>query len=129
MCRKNFLTLAGTIATIVGAIATLAPDFLLTVMKGAVASPSALVMARTTGVLLLFAGGLNLLVRNDPSSPTLRKILIADVALQLMLLPIDPMAWYSGAFTTLGSFLPTLMLHSLLALGSLYYLREMSRAH
>ena len=82
-------------------------------------------MTRTTGVLLLFAGGLNLLVRNDPPSATLRNILIADIALQLMLLPIDPLAWASGAFTTLGSFLPTMLLHSVLCLGCLYYLRQM----
>jgi hypothetical protein len=78
--------------------------------------------------LLLFAGSLSLMVRGDPPSPTLRAVLIANAALQLMLLPIDPMAYAQGAFTTLGSFLPNLVLHSTLAIGFLICLLRMNRA-
>jgi hypothetical protein len=119
MTRKMFLTAAALIALAIGGIATIAPHFLLTVMKGAEARPAAMVMARTTGVLLLATGLLALLVRSHPPSPTLRAILAANAALQLMLLPIDPAAWATGAFTTLGSFLPNLILHTLLATGFL----------
>jgi hypothetical protein len=119
MTRTVFLTCAGIVALTVGTIAAVAPGFLLVVMKGAEAPPAALVMARTTGVLLIAAGLLALLVRRHPPSPTLRAILIANAALQFMLLPIDPSAWASGAFTTLGSFVPTLILHSALAAGFL----------
>jgi hypothetical protein len=128
MTRTTFLTLSGLIALTIGVIATLAPAFLLTVMKGAESTPVAIVMARTTGVCLLVVGALNLLVRNHPPSPTLRAILIANAALQLLLLPIDPSAWASGAFTTLGSFLPNLILHSALFVGFLLCLRHMPQA-
>jgi hypothetical protein len=117
MSRKIFLTVAAIIALTIGAIATIAPGFLLTVMKGAEATPAAIVMARTTGVLLLATGLLAAMVRNHPPSPTLRAVLIANATLQVLLLPIDPYAWATGAFTTLGSFLPNLILHSLLAAG------------
>jgi hypothetical protein len=127
LSRKTFLTIAALIATLIGAIATLSPGFLLTVMKGADAAPAALVMARTTGVLLLFAGLLTWLVRDHPPSPTLRAVLIANAALQLLLLPIDPLGWASGAFTTLGSFVPNLVIHSALCAGFLLCLRRMNR--
>jgi hypothetical protein len=127
MTRAVFLTLAGMIALGVGAIAAMTPEFLLTVMKGATATPAALVMVRTTGVLLVFAGVLSLLVRHHPPSPTLRSVLIANACLQAMLLPIDPLAWASGAFSTIGSFLPNLVLHSALLGGFLFYLRGVPR--
>ncbi len=127
MTRKTFLTIAALIAVLIGAIATFAPGFLLTVMKGADAAPAALVMTRTTGVLLLFAGLLTWLVRNHPPSPTLRAVLIANAALQLLLLPIDPLGWASGAFTTLGSFVPNLFIHTSLCIGFLLCLRHLNR--
>jgi hypothetical protein len=125
MTRTRFLTFAAVIALTIGAIATIAPAFLLTVMKGAAAPATAIVMTRTTGVLLLFTGLLALLVRKHPPTPTLRAVLIANAVLQLLLLPIDPLAWASGTFTSLGSFLPNLILHSVLAAGFLLCLREM----
>lgn len=127
MTRSLFLTLAGLIALGVGLISSLAPGFLLTVMKGAATTPAAEVMARTTGVLLIFAGVLSILVRRHPPSPTLRSVLLANALLQAMLLPIDPLAFASGAFNTLGSFLPNLVLHSVLLLGFVLCLRSMPK--
>jgi hypothetical protein len=98
MTRTAFLTLAGLIALTIGLIAAAAPAFLLTVMKGAIATPAAEVMAR------------------------------ANAALQAMPLPIDPLAYATGAFSTLGSFLPNLLMHSTLCLGFLLCLRQMPRS-
>lgn len=123
MKRSTFLTLASFIALAVGALALVAPAVLLGEVKHAQVTDSALVMARTTGVLLLVVGVLALLVRNHPDSPTMRAILLANLLLQLSILPIDPVAYFTGAFHTLGSFLPNTIIHVLLASGFAYFYR------
>ncbi|MFO0725305.1 MAG: hypothetical protein U1E65_16095 [Myxococcota bacterium] len=122
MTRKTFLSLSSSTALAVGLFALLAPGVLLGSVKMAVPSEAANVMARTVGVLLLFTGGLGLAVRGHPDSPTMRVILGANLALQIMILPIDPMAYANGVFSTWGSFLPNTILHIFLASGFAYYL-------
>ncbi len=127
MTRKTFLTINALVALAVGLFALLAPNVLLTSVKVAQASESANVMARTVGILISSVGLLGLLVRSHPSSPTLRAVLVANLVLQIGILPIDPMAYASGTFTTLGSFLPNTILHLLLASGFAYFLVKMRR--
>ena len=128
MTRKTFLTIAATIPILIGAFALLAPSVLLETAKGAAPSDAAEVMARTVGVLLLAIGALTFAVRGHESSPTLRAILIADLAIQLALLPIDPIAYASGVFHGLGSFVPNTIVHLALAYGLVHYLVRMDRS-
>lgn len=127
MQRKTFLTFASLVPMAVGSIALLAPAFLLGELKGAETSGAAEVMARTVGVLLFSVGLVSFLCRADPDSPTLRALLIGNLVIQLGLLPIDPLAYLSGVFVGLGSFVPNTILHVLLAMAFAYYLRAMAR--
>lgn len=116
--RKTLFTAAALVPLAVGALATLAPALLLEEVKGAESSPSAEVMARTAGALLVAVGLLNLSVRNHPPSQTLRAVLAFDLLIQILLLPIDPAAFLSGTFTTVGSFAPNTAIH--IVLGCLF---------
>jgi hypothetical protein len=125
MSRKSFLTLTSIVALAVGAFALAAPALLLGSVKLATPAASANVMARTVGVLLITVGVLDFLVRDHQDSPTLRAILVANLLLQLAILPIDPLAYAFGVFHTLGSFVPNTILHLLLAGGFAFYLSKM----
>ena len=117
MTRKTLLTATGVTALAVGTLALVAPAVLLEKVKVAAPSAPANVMARTAGVLLIVVGLLDLLVRRHDDSPTMRAILAVNLVLQLAILPIDPLAFAAGTFTTLGSFVPNTVLHVLLAAG------------
>lgn len=117
MTRKSFLLLAAAIAFSIGGLAVISPDTLLEGAKGASANAAARVMARTTGVFLLAVGALAFAIRNHADSPTLRAVLGVNVLLQLMLLPIDPIAYATGAFNGLASFVPNSLIHVFLAGG------------
>jgi hypothetical protein len=128
MTRKAFLTLHAFIALAIGLFVVSAPRILLINVKAALPSETAEVMARTAGVLIVAFGLLNLLVRGHADSPTLRTVLFVNLVLQLMILPIDPIAYASGVYATLGSFIPNTILHLLFAFGFLYYLLRMPAA-
>ena len=66
--------------------------------------------------------------RADPHSPTLRALSIGNLVIQLGLPPIDPLAYLSGVFVSLGSFVPNTLLHVVLATAFTYCLRAMGRA-
>lgn len=122
--RKTLLTLTAVTAIAVGTLALLAPGILIEKIKVAAPSATADVMARTAGVLLVTIGLLNFLVRGHGDSPTMRAILLVNLILQVPILPIDPLAFLSGTFTTLGSFMPNTILHLLLAVG---FVRQLKR--
>ncbi|MBX2796757.1 MAG: hypothetical protein KTR31_03780 [Myxococcales bacterium] len=124
MSRQTFLTALGLAALSIGALAAFAPTVLLEDVKRTSASPDAIVMARTVGALLLCVGGLNLWVRRLPDSAALRAILGLDLAVQLLLLPIDPWAWWTGVYTGLGSFVPNTILHLVVGTGLVVLLRR-----
>jgi hypothetical protein len=108
-------------------VALSAPTLLLAEVKHAVPNAAACVMARTVGVLLIAIGTLNFLVRSHEDSQTLRAILIANLVLQLAIMPIDPLAYFNGAFHTLGSFVPNTIIHIVLAAGLAFYLSKLKK--
>jgi hypothetical protein len=125
MTRTTLFTVTGLTALSIGALALIAPGVLIETIKAAEPSASADVMARTAGVLLLSVGLLDLLVRRHAESPTMRAILLVNLALQLAILPIDPLAFAAGTFRRLGSFVPNTVLHLVLAAA---FARELGRA-
>lgn len=114
---RLLLTLVGLVPLAIGLVATFAPTFLLADVKHAEPSGAAVAMARTAGVLLVAIGGLNLAVAHHPRSPTLHAVLAFDLAVQLLLLPVDPLAWWSGAYGSAGAFVPNTVLHVVLAVA------------
>ena len=125
MKRKTFLTLTSCIALAIGVFVLAVPEVMIASVKLAAPSEAANVMARTVGVLLITVGILDFLVRNHEESPTLLAVLIANLVLQIGIMPIDPMAYASGVYKTLGSCLPNTILHLFLAVGFAYYLLKM----
>jgi hypothetical protein len=125
MKRKTFLTIVSCIAMLIGVFSLTLPSVLLESVKVALPSETANVMACTVGVLLISIGILNFMVRGHEDSPTLKSVLIANLILQLGIMPIDPIAYLNGVFTTLGSFMPNTILHIILACGFAYYLSKM----
>jgi hypothetical protein len=124
MQRRTFLTITAFVPMAVGALALLAPGFLLGELKGAETNGAAEVMARTVGVLLVSWGVLTFLVRGAPGSSTLRAVLAGNLFLQLAMLPVDPLAYMSGVFVGLGSFVPNTILHVVLAAAFVHFLRR-----
>lgn len=127
MKRKTFLTITSIIVLLIGCFALTSPGVLITSVKYAAPSETANVMARTVGILLITVGLLNFLVRDHEDSPTMRSILIANLVLQVGIMPIDPSAYASGVYRTIGSFAPNTVLHILLASGFVYYLAKMKK--
>lgn len=128
MTRKTFLTFASVIALGIGSIAAFLPQVLLVDMKYAVLSDTGLVMARTAGVFLLSFGVLNFLVRSDPTSPTMVSLLLANALLQLLILPVDPMAYALGVYGSVLSFLPNTVLHVGLLIGFVFFWRDAKKS-
>lgn len=117
MSRKLLLSVTAVTASAVGTFALLAPGALIGAVKLATPSPAAEVMARTVGVLLISVGLLDFLVRAHADSPSLRAILVANLFLQLAILPIDPLAYATGVYATPAAFVPNTILHVVLAAG------------
>ena len=127
MSRKAFLTVTSVIVLVIGIFALIAPNVLITSVKVAAPSETANVMARTVGILLISVGVLDFLVKDHEDSPTLRAILIANLFLQIGIMPIDPSAYVTGVYQTVGSFAPNTVLHIVLASGFTYYLAKMKK--
>ena len=129
MKRSTFLAVASFIAMAIGLFALSTPVVLLETAKVAIANGAAVAMTRTVGVLIFCSGILNYMVRNDPDSGTLKSVLVANLLLQVAMMPLDPIAYAVGAFHTLGSFVPNTILHVLLAGGFVFYLSRMRVPH
>ncbi len=127
MKRSTFLRVTSVIVLSIGGFAMIAPGDFIANVKYADPSETANVMMRTVGILLLTIGVLNFLVRNHADSPTLRAVLIANLFLQIGIMPIDPAAYAAGVYRTLGSFAPNTLLHIALACGFGFYIVRMKR--
>lgn len=124
MTRKTFLTIAALVASSIGAIALFFPTTLLVDMKSATVSDTSLVMARTAGAFLLSFGVLNFLVRGHDNSPTMVSLLLANALLQLLILPVDPLAYAFGVYASVMSFIPNTILHVAMLIGFLHFWRS-----
>lgn len=128
MQRKTFFTIVAFVASSIGCAALLIPAPFLSEVKAAAPSETANVMARTVGILLVFVGLLNFLVRDHEDCPTLRAVCIANLFLQIGIMPIDPLAYFNGVYKSLGAFVPNTVLHLLLASGFAFFLTRMGRS-
>ncbi len=128
MTRKHLLIVGSMVALAVGSIALFAPYWLLGEVKG-VAEPTsaAAAMARTVGILLLAFGVLNWKLRALEEPAAVQGLLLANLVLQLGLLPLDPYAYAVGAFVGVGSFVPNSLLHIGLSLGFAAHLVRANR--
>ncbi len=114
MNRKTLLTLASCIALGVGTLAAFFPGILLA-SKGVAPVASTVVWVRECGVALLAIGGIALAVRSHANSPTLRAFLLGNAAYQVMLAPIEVLAFFDGTITELSGIVPNTVIHVVLA--------------
>lgn len=113
---KTLLAVNACVALAVGSLALLAPATLLEA-KGTFPEPAALAMARTVGVLLVCLALLSALARRWTSHEARRGLFLTFAAVHLGLLPLDPLAYLSGTFQGLGSFVPNSLVHIALGLS------------
>jgi hypothetical protein len=118
--RGYFISFAAAIALVVGTLALVFPAELLA-SKGTVPSVTANWWMREVGVLLLCIGFLNLRVRNDPDSATLKTLMFGNLLVQLGLLITELVAYQQGVITLLMGILPNGILHLGLSFGFAYY--------
>lgn len=127
MNRTSFMTVASLVALAVGTVATAFPQVLLA-SKGVDLSPPVIVWVRQVGVLLLAVGGMAFGMRRHPDSPTLRVFLLGNGVHQLMLAPIEVLAFRDGTITRLSGIVPNTVLHVLLATAFFGFGLRMLRA-
>ncbi len=120
MNRKTFLTIASVIAFAVGTIAALFPMAILE-SKGVTPGAPVIVWIRQVGVAILGIGLVSFLIRGHAPSATIRAFLYGNAAHQLMLAPIEVVAFRAGTITKLSGIVPNTVLHVLLATGFLYF--------
>jgi len=128
MKRSTFLTIAAFVACTIGSIALFLPNVLLVDMKYANPSAEGVVMARTAGAFLLSFGILNFLIRHNAVSSTLMHVLMANAVLQLLILPVDPLAYVAGVYGSALAFVPNTILHIALLTGFIFYWRQCKQA-
>jgi hypothetical protein len=114
--RKYFLTFASVVALGVGSVALFAPDVLLST-KGVAGNAAASVWMCEVGVMLVAIGFIAWCVRDHPNSPTMRAFLWGNALLQLLLLPVEILAFGHGTITNLLGIVPNSILNVLLGLG------------
>lgn len=114
--RKYFLAFASVVALGVGSVALFAPDVLLST-KGVVGNAAATVWMREVGAMLVAIGFIAWCVRDHPDSPTMRAFLWGNALLQLLLLPVEILAYGHGDITNFLGIVPNSALNVLLALG------------
>lgn len=124
--RKHFLTFASVVALGVGGAALTVPDALLA-SKGVVANAAAGVWMREVGVALVSIGFIAWCVRGHPDSPTMRAFLWGNALLQLLLLPVEILAYTNGTITSFWGIVPNSILHVVLGLGFSWYARAEAR--
>ena len=76
---------------------------------------------RQVGVAILGIGLVSFLIRGHAPSATIRAFLYGNAAHQLMLAPIEVVAFRAGTITKLSGIVPNTVLHVLLATGFLYF--------
>lgn len=96
MSRKTFLTIASVIPLLIGLFGMFAPDVFLAKVKTAAPNPTAIVMGGT--VCVFFSMGLITFLVRD--SRTFEAFLTANLILQLGIVPVDPLAYLNGVFST-----------------------------
>ena len=128
MNRKTFLTIASVIGLLISLFGMLAPEVFLANVKMAAPNATAIVMGRTACVFLFSISLMAFLVRDHEDSPTLEAFLTANLIMQLGIMPVDPLAYLNGVFSTYWSFVPNTIVHILLAGGFAYYLVKLKKA-
>ena len=120
MTRTLFLSIASIIALLVGLFAGAFPEVLLA-SKGVAVSDAAIVWVRQVGVALIGIGAIAFAIRKHADSETMRAFLLGNALHQLLLAPIEVIAYQQGIITKLEGIVPNTIVHVMLASGFLWF--------
>lgn len=120
MRRSIFLVLTAIVAFLFGGMMLIAPEKASDTF-GLAFNPETGIVFRWLGVMVVCSGILNFIVRNDSDSSTLRAILIFAGAFHALSLLIDFIGIGQGVLKT-GNMIPGIIIHTLVAVGSVFYL-------
>lgn len=123
MKRSIFLIITAIISALFGGMMLFAPDMVADGFGSAHTSFSSFLM-REMGLIILCAGILNFLVRNNVDSIALRAILIFNIAYHVTMIPIVFYGVSQGVFAMDKTF-GGLASHLFIGIGSLLYLMKM----
>lgn len=126
MNRSIFLLISAMIAMLFGGMMLLAPDQASETF-GMSFNPEIGIVFRWLGVMIVSSGILNLLVRKDSSSGTLKAVLIFTATFHGLSLLIDFVGIGQGVLK-IENLIPGLIVHSLVTLGSVFYILKMNTA-
>lgn len=119
MNRSVFLLVAAIFSFLIGGMSVLFPDKMAEGF-GITSSPLISFLSRELGVFNLGLGVLNVLVRQEPDSKTLKAIFIFNLIYHVLMIPVNLVALTSGTFT-LGQAAPALLFHLVFGAGFIFY--------
>ncbi len=122
MKQKQFLLATAAIAALFGGMTLFLPDKAAETF-GLTANVENSIVFRWLGAITLSSAILNYLVRNDINSNTLKAVLIFTGAFHVLSLIVDLMGISQGVLT-ISKLIPGIIVHSLITIGSIYFLMK-----
>ena len=123
MKRSIFLLLTAIIAAIFGCMMLFVPDKAAEGF-GLISNPVTTMFFHLLGGMILSAGILNFMVRNDKDSTTLKAILIFNIIFHVLGMGSDILATTSGVIE-FSKIIPGYVVHIFVGVGSIIYLVKM----
>jgi hypothetical protein len=120
MKQSHFLLATAVIAALFGGMTLFLPGKAAETF-GLTANVESSIVFRWLGAITLCSAVLNFLVRNDNHSNTLKAVLIFTGAFHALSLIVDLMGISQGVLT-LNKLIPGIILHSLIAIGSIFFI-------
>ena len=126
MNRSTFLLITALIALLFGGMMLLMPEKASETF-GMAFNPEIGIVFRWLGVMIVCSGILNFIVRKDSDNSTLKTVLIFTAAFHGLSLLIDLLGIGQGVLK-IENMAPGLIAHSLVAIGSVFYILKFKTA-
>lgn len=124
MTRTFFLTAYSIISFVIGLVALVFPSVLLE-SKGTSPNQATNVWMAEVGILIISSATMAFMVRRHSDSPTLKIFFLSNIITQTGLFVIELVAYNNGIITKLSGVVPNLILHVLLIIGFVQYMKKM----
>jgi hypothetical protein len=121
MKRKTFLVIASVVALLFAVIMIAAPGKVMQ-SQGLTADEPVKATLQFLGVMILAVAIITYLSRNDPGSIALRAVLIGSIVVHVLSMAMDWITYARGVFSQVSGIIPGTVVHTLLAIGFIYYL-------
>ena len=126
MKRSIFLVITAVLGFLIGIMCLFFPEKLASGM-GMTATPVILMLIREAGACNLSMGFLNFAVRNYADSPSLKMVLLFNLAYHVLILPANVYGWQQGILSA-SQVGPAFGIHLFLAICFLLYAMKVKSA-